>query len=320
MATLDVNKAIAHLRSHAHVEKPHGKCATYVKQALAAGGLPYISGCDGFEVGSVYEKKYGFKRVNLKQNGRNFIGAVAGDICSIATNIKIGGKFPNYNRNGEIYPGHACMFDGTQWISDYKQSTCIPYSLSSVKWARVWRWKDIPGDFKIPPEDNAASDSISNDGISEGGGVGSGPSQVIIVPNQYPMHSEYITYSGSNGNLFESSEKNKATFKSAALAEEENYEYLNSNNVAHTRIYSTNDSCIVLDPLALPLDSDYVENYANKNITHEDVKKHNESLKQQEEEAKKKQEEEEKKKQEESKTEEQKKQEEQKKTDDKNKK
>ena len=308
MAILDLNKAIEHLRSHAHKESIH-LCATYVKQALAAGGLPYLSGSDGVDVGAHYEKAYGFKRVNLKQNGKNFIGMVAGDICSISVK--------HHNK------GHACMYDGYKWISDFKQGNCIPYSLSTVNWARVWRWKDIPGDFNIPPEDNAASGSISNNGISEGGGVGSGPCQVVIVPNQYPMHSEYTTYSGSNGNLFESSEKNKATFKSAALAEEENYDYLNSNNVAHTRIYSTNDSCIVLDPLALPLDSDYVENYANKNITHEDVKKHNELLKQQEEKAKKKQEEEQKKQEEETKKkqeEEQKKQEEQKKTDDKNKK
>ena len=289
MASLDLTKAIQHLRTHAKTSKPYGQCATYVKQALAAGGLPYISGCDGFEVGSVYEKKYGFKRVNLKQNGRNFIGAVAGDICSIATNIKIGGKFQNYNKNGEIYPGHACMFDGKQWISDFKQGSCIPYSLNNVKWARVWRWKDIPGDFQIPPDDNAVNGEISNGKIS--GGTNIGQAQIIIQPNQYPIHSEYTTYTSSNGNLFESSEKNKASFKSAVIADNVTYNVFTSNNIEHTRIYSTNDSCIVLDPLALPLDSNFIENFANKNITQENVNKHNELLKKQEENIKEKQEE-----------------------------
>jgi hypothetical protein len=76
---------------------------------------------------------------------------VAGDICSISVK--------SHNM------GHACMYDGYQWISDFKQSNCIPYSMSNVNWARVWRWKDIPGDFNVPPDD----DSFSGE-YGEGGG------------------------------------------------------------------------------------------------------------------------------------------------------
>ena len=283
--TLDVVKAIQHLRSHAHATTIH-KCATYVKQALAAGGLPYKGGSNGVDVGAHYEREYGFKRVNLKQNGKNFIGMVAGDICSISVK--------SHNM------GHACMYDGYQWISDFKQGNCIPYSMSNVNWARVWRWKDIPGDFNVPPDDNAAGGTYSGENGGSGSGGGSGPMQIVIVPNQYPTHSEYTTYSGTGGNIFETAEKNKTTFTSATMAEDPENKtkgIFTNENKKHTRIYSTNDSCIVLDELTIKTSGK--ETWANKGITQTDVNKHNAQLKKQEEEAKKKAEEETKKKAEE---------------------
>ena len=281
MAELDLYKAIAHLRSHA-LPGSIRRCATYVKQALAAGGLPYIGG-DGNTVGPKYEV-YGYKRVNLKQNGRNFEGMKAGDICSI--DVK------HHNQ------GHACMYDGYQWISDFKQRTCIPYNLNTVNWARVWRWKDIPGDFNIPPDENSPM------GAGAGGQTGAtagSVGQVVFVKNQYPTHSEYVTYSGNGGNIFSKSKDNKLNFTQAAFTDDSK---LNPDNDKfkhkRTRIYSTNDSCIVLDPLHLPLDNER-DTFANKGITDKDVKKRQETMKAEEEAMKKKAEEEKKKKEEEEK-------------------
>ena len=111
--------------------------------------------------------------------------------------------------------------------------------------------------------------------------------------NAYPVHSEYETYTGSGGNIFESAGNN--AFSTAILADDvENKSkaglFMDSKNTQHTRIYSTNDSTIVLDELKLPLDYLY-DNFANKNITQEDVKKWQKQQEEQKEEAKKKQEE-----------------------------
>ena len=121
--------------------------------------------------------------------------------------------------------------------------------------------------------------------------------------NAYPVHNEYTTYTGSGGNIFTNA-KNDA-FSTAALADDTNNktkEYFTSKIKKHTRIYSTNDSCIVLDELRIKtLDNKNGENetWANKGITQADVNKRTAELKKAEEEAKKKAEEEAKKKAEE---------------------
>jgi hypothetical protein len=176
------------------------------------------------------------------------------------------------------------MFDGTQWISDYAQgSNAIPYPLNTVKWARVWRWKDIPGDFKIPPEDNAANGNIVSDAVltSNNGVITSEPGSIMVIPNQYPTHSEYTTYTGTGGNLFETSnpDKNANKLIRAQYMDEKGY-VLDSSlfNKDRTRIYSTNDSCIILDELKLPIDTSAVDNWANKGVTKQDVEKHQATL------------------------------------------
>lgn len=97
-----------------------------------------------------------------------------------------------------------------------------------------------------------------------GGGTGYGMQQY-----QYPVHTEYETFSGSGGSIFEKTEMN--AISQAAFVDPSTME--NRINVAlgrdtHTRIYSTNDSKIVLDELALPVYHKN-DNYANKGIVGE---------------------------------------------------
>ncbi len=294
MATFDVHKAINYLQTHKKGGST-GNCAAYTKRALQAGGLPYCSG-DGWSVVDTYIQ-YGFKYINVKINGQKIVGMVAGDICSIACN-KRSPKYPNYNKGGEVYPGHACMFDGTQWISDYAQGQkAIPYSQSNVKWVKVARWKDIPGDFKISSDGISYSgENSTNTTDTSFGNFNTGPAQIIIQDYVYPTHSEYVTYAGIGGNIFEKSKDNAITFTQAAYSVDNTIDKQKNEN--HTRIYSTNDAVIVLDELHLPMDDENIT-YANKGITEKDVIAHNNKLKQQEEDTKKKQEDE-KKKQEES--------------------
>ena len=91
--------------------------------------------------------------------------------------------------------------------------------------------------------------------------------------NAYPIHDEYQTFTGQGGNIFANSKDNafqmaSATSKQTMFSSKDNFAS------SHTRIYSTNDSCIVLDELKIPYNSnDPAIEYANQGITKEDVAK-----------------------------------------------
>ena len=84
--------------------------------------------------------------------------------------------------------------------------------------------------------------------------------------NQYPVHPEYETFNGTGGNVFEKVDKNsisQASFTDPSSGQTMQ-NFLTSKDL-HVRIYSTNDSKIVLDELALPVYHEN-DNYANKGI------------------------------------------------------
>lgn len=93
-----------------------------------------------------------------------------------------------------------------------------------------------------------------------------GPGVSMGAVNQYPVHMEYETFNGTGGNIFEVVNKNaisQAAFTDTSIA----YSAINfiNDKEVHVRIYSTNDSKIVLDELSLPTYHD-ADNYANKGI------------------------------------------------------
>lgn len=257
--TLNMSKCIQHLRANAY-ETSHHQCAAFVKRAMNAGGLPYFpaNGGDNWRVcqrlGYIRYQPVG---VNATQStptteNRSPRNAVVGDICCVYS-------------SGTV--GHMCMFDGYQWISDFKQKTCIPYR---TWWnATFWRWKDAPaGDFAL----------INTGAGGFGGGMYGQMSSQEALSNAYPTHNEYQTITGSGGNIFESAAYNSIT---AAHMTTDPSTIKKSEDQDHIRIYSTNDSTIVLDELSLPVYHDN-DNWANKNITREqeeEIIKKNEALK-----------------------------------------
>ena len=97
-----------------------------------------------------------------------------------------------------------------------------------------------------------------------GGGMGNS--------NAYPVHDEYETFTGQGGNIFENSKDN--AFQLAESSSKSKFSSKDNSAKDHTRIYSTNDSCIVLDELKIPYNpNDPTVEYANQGITAEDVKK-----------------------------------------------
>ena len=91
--------------------------------------------------------------------------------------------------------------------------------------------------------------------------------------NAYPVHDEYQTFTGQGGNIFENS-KDNAFQTASATSKQTMFTSKDQFASSHTRIYSTNDSCIVLDELKIPYNSNDPDiEYANQGITKEDVAK-----------------------------------------------
>ena len=110
------------------------------------------------------------------------------------------------------------------------------------------------------------SGGVDSDGFGDGG-AGMGNS------NAYPVHDEYQTFTGQGGNIFENS-KDNAFQMASATSKQTMFSSKDKFASSHTRIYSTNDSCIVLDELKIPYNSNDPDiEYANQGITKEDVAK-----------------------------------------------
>ena len=89
-------------------DKSVGLCAKYVRKAIVAGGIPLYQG------GDAWSYKYllpmlGFKRIE------NVNDKKVGDIVV-------------FQPIGKRYFGHIAMWNGSQWVSDFKQRNIIVHS------------------------------------------------------------------------------------------------------------------------------------------------------------------------------------------------
>lgn len=100
---MDIEKAVEHLDASAsHASK--GKCAAYVRRAMLAGGL-------AIDPHPLYAKDYGpyLTKAGLKAVATKDYTPAKGDIVVIQS---YAAKDP---------AGHIAMYDGKQWVSDFKQ-------------------------------------------------------------------------------------------------------------------------------------------------------------------------------------------------------
>ena len=106
----NVDAAIQHLEANAKASSVH-LCAAYVVRAVRAGGL----NLKGLSCAKLWHespnglKSYGFQEYQPQLNGKVVTNAQKGDI------------------EVQVYPpnipyGHICMYTGSQWISDFRQS------------------------------------------------------------------------------------------------------------------------------------------------------------------------------------------------------
>ena len=120
----DIEKAVEHLNKKAK-SKSIERCALYVRQAINAGG---IFGLNGHAMTYYNEKKLeiaGFTKIG---DDINSIGLKKGDIVAFAA-VK-----------GHSY-GHIAMWNGEQWVSDFKQkSFWVAPQYEKEKKYVLYRW------------------------------------------------------------------------------------------------------------------------------------------------------------------------------------
>ena len=124
----NADRAIQHLRSKANPAFGHGKCATCVREAISLGGLTIV------QFGSGDAKDYGPRLIRagfvaIMGTGRPYR---RGDVAVIDGFTKSAAEGIKHNHPH----GHMAMFDGANWISDYKQPGDSPYPGSDYEKAK----------------------------------------------------------------------------------------------------------------------------------------------------------------------------------------
>ncbi len=101
----DREASLKHLRRHALL-KSAAKCATFIRQALNAGGFPNKHKPKDAKDYRAYLTLYGFAEMSVSITEYR---PEVGDITVIQS-------YPGGNSSG-----HIAMFDGQEWISDFRQ-------------------------------------------------------------------------------------------------------------------------------------------------------------------------------------------------------
>ena len=116
-AAWDVQKAVQHLKANAE-PAPVGKCGTYTREAIEAGGVT-------------------LRRANLAKDYGPSLLEVGFETVSTASyqagDVVIMQNCPGHDA------GHMQMYSGSQWISDYVQRDFWPYTSSRPQYA-VYRF------------------------------------------------------------------------------------------------------------------------------------------------------------------------------------
>ena len=173
------------------------------------------------------------------------------------------GRGAGQKHHAEIYAGKINGKDYSwSWgsIHDKIVKPGVGMPCPSAKYAYRWIWRHNGTNIDTPIYlDDMTYQQSMNQGYGTGGLLNNVPGE----SNAYPVHDEYVTITAQYGNIFENTTDNAISIASMM----NDASWLNPSNFGntHIRIYSTNDSSIVLDELSLPL-YHQKDNYANKGI------------------------------------------------------
>lgn len=158
----NVDAAIQHLEANAKSSSVH-LCAAYVVRAIRAGGI----NLKGLSCAKLWHespnglRSYGFQEYQPQMNGRQCTNAQRGDV------------------EVQVYPpnipyGHMCMYTGTQWISDFRQT--YPGVRSDAGSLHFYRYTGVINGGSI---DGGAGESNTGD-TGTSNSVPSGPGNGIV--------------------------------------------------------------------------------------------------------------------------------------------
>lgn len=114
----NVDVAVKHLRKNAQ-PKPVRLCAGYVRQAITAGGVPTFIRPPMASWYSWYLPMIGFGQV---------------DVDNLSTYTPQKGDLVVFGSTSRHPYGHIAMYDGNQWISDFKQRSIFVYKNNDSSW------------------------------------------------------------------------------------------------------------------------------------------------------------------------------------------
>jgi type VI secretion system secreted protein VgrG len=126
---MDINKAVKYLDDHAEDDST-GQCAKYVREALEAGGLDLTHHPRSAKdygptlLANGFKKTYEFQQIKSPKEEL--------DASSVNVSHSPGPADQEYvSQKGDVAiiqpydggrtDGHITMYDGTQWVSDFKQ-------------------------------------------------------------------------------------------------------------------------------------------------------------------------------------------------------
>ena len=123
----DINRSVAWINANSGPKSKHC-CAKYVRMAMEAGGISTAGRPGSAYLYTGYLPKIGFEHIatlstRKEQNSFSSSSAQPGDIAVMSH-----GKH-----------GHICMWNGSQWVSDFKQNNMWVYSGEGV--CRIFRYK-----------------------------------------------------------------------------------------------------------------------------------------------------------------------------------
>lgn len=111
--TFNIDKATAHLTEHGREKSIHC-CAWYTMRALQAGGCPAI-------ILPAQWYQYFMPLVQFEELKQVNYHPMAGDVVVFERP-----SWKNWSKISQWW-GHVAMYNGKQWISDFKQKNMNPY-------------------------------------------------------------------------------------------------------------------------------------------------------------------------------------------------
>ena len=133
-------KACDYVTAHSH-ERSLGKCARYVANALQAAGYKFNRQPSAY----MYHTNGILTKMGFTCMGSTNARPQAGDVCVI-------------NRFKGHPHGHICMYNGQQWISDFRQRTASPYKAGAP--GGIWYYR--PNGSTTSSTNNATTNIVSN--------------------------------------------------------------------------------------------------------------------------------------------------------------